>query len=164
MAASSTPSWLLAASRRRAGYGHLRVSDAERAEVADLLSKHYGDGRLDQPEFEARMDLAMRAKTYADLNGLFDDLPQTESSGPPGGPPGAGGALRHEYARGPLQRQHRHHPLLVAGIVVILALTIGHALTWPFGPWIWFGFGPWLWIALVVALVVYVTRRRRGHP
>ena len=163
MAAPSTPSWLLAASRRRAGYGHLRVSDAERAEVADTLSKHYGDGRLDQSEFEARMDLAMQAKTYADLNGLFDDLPQTEPSGPPGGPPGTGGALRPEYPPGPVQRQHRRHPLLVGGLIVILAIAIGHALTWPFGPWIWFGFGPWLWIVLAVVLAVHVTRRRRGR-
>jgi hypothetical protein len=164
MSAPSTPSWLLAASRRRAGYGHLRVSDAERAEVADLLSKHYGDGRLDQSEFEARMDLAMHAKTYADLDGLFNDLPQAEPSGPPGGPPGTGGALRQEYPRGPVSRRHRNHPLLVGGLIVILAIAIGHALTWPFGPWIWFGFGPWLWIVLAVVLVVYVTRRRRGRP
>ncbi len=163
MSAPSTPSWLLAASRRRAGYGHLRVSDAERAEVADLLSKHYGDGRLDQAEFEARMDLAMRAKTYADLNGLFDDLPQTETSGTAGGPPGAGGALRREHPLSPAPRQHRHHPLLVIGLVVVAAIAVGHALTWPFGLWGWFGFGfgPWLWIVALILVGVYVARRRR---
>jgi hypothetical protein len=29
----------------------IRASDAERAEVADNLSRHFADGRLDQPEF-----------------------------------------------------------------------------------------------------------------
>jgi hypothetical protein len=53
----------------------MRVGDAERAAVTDTLAKHFSDGRLDQAEFEARMDKAMRAKTVADLAGLMDDLP-----------------------------------------------------------------------------------------
>jgi hypothetical protein len=48
MSAPSSPGWILAATRRRASYADLRISDAERAEIADLLSRHYGDGRLDQ--------------------------------------------------------------------------------------------------------------------
>ena len=161
MSAPSTPSWLLSASRRRAGYGNLRVSDAERAEAADQLSKHYGDGRLDQSEFEARMDLAMHAKTYADLAGLFDDLPQAEPSGPPGSPPGPGSSLRREHPLSPAPHQHRHHPLLVVALVVVIAVIAGHALTW--SPWGWFGFGfgPWLWLALAAVAVFYVARRRR---
>jgi hypothetical protein len=152
MSAPSYPSWLQAASRRRAGYGNLRVSDAERAEVADLLSKHYGDGRLDQAEFDQRMELAMHAKTFADLDGLFDDLPQPDSSGPPG-PPGTG--------RYP-QREHRARPagrgLLLIALIVVIAVTAGHVATWSFTPWLWFG--PWLWIALLVLVGVYVARHR----
>ena len=53
----------------------LRVSDAERNEVADRLSRHFADGRLDQAEFKERLDAAMSAKTQGDLAGLFDDLP-----------------------------------------------------------------------------------------
>jgi len=37
----------------------LRVSDAERNEVADRLSAHFADGRLDQAEFKERLDAAM---------------------------------------------------------------------------------------------------------
>ena len=76
----------LAATRRRAGHADLRISDAERAEVADLLATHYGDGRLDQAEFEQRLDQAMRARTYGDLSGLFADLPPTPAAGAPEGP------------------------------------------------------------------------------
>ena len=163
MSAQSTPAWLASALGRRTGYGNLRVSDAERAEVTDLLAKHYADGRLDQAEFEARTDQAMHAKTYADLRGLFDDLPLTESSTPPGGgPPGPGRALRHDSARGPLARQHRH-PLVLVALIVVLAVVVGHALTWPFGPWGWigFGFGPWLWIVAAVVIVLVLRRRHR---
>ena len=49
----------------------LRVSDAERNEVADRLSRHFADGRLDQAEFKERLDAAMSAKTQGDLAGLF---------------------------------------------------------------------------------------------
>jgi Flp pilus assembly protein TadB len=54
----------------------MRVSDADRSEVADRLARHFGDGRLDQAEFDQRLDQAMRAKTRADLVGLLADLPQ----------------------------------------------------------------------------------------
>lgn len=54
----------------------MRVSDADRTEVADRLAKHYSDGRLDQAEFDDRLDRAMRAKTRADLIGLLADLPE----------------------------------------------------------------------------------------
>jgi hypothetical protein len=58
----------------------LRVSDAERTSVADRLSKHYADGRLDQGEFNERLDQAMHAKTQSDLTGLFDDLPGDDAT------------------------------------------------------------------------------------
>ena len=56
---------------------HMRVSDAERQAVADRLAEHFSSGRLDQAEFDDRVGRAMSAKTRADLNGLFDDLPET---------------------------------------------------------------------------------------
>jgi hypothetical protein len=64
----------------------LRVSDADRAAVADRLSRHYGDGRLDKAEFDLRLDRAMRATTRADLIGLLSDLP-AEPQPPAGGEP-----------------------------------------------------------------------------
>ena len=95
MPAQASPSWFLTATRRRTSYTSMRISDTERTEAADLLSKHYGDGRLDETEFHQRLDQAMRAKTYADLGGLFDDLPQ----------PGAEAA---EAPRTPARRQRDH--------------------------------------------------------
>ncbi len=54
----------------------LRASDAERSEVADRLSRHFAEGRLDQTEFKNRLDRAMGAVTRGDLDGLFHDLPR----------------------------------------------------------------------------------------
>ena len=45
-------------------------------DVAERLSHHFADGRLDQAEFSARLDRATGAKTRRDLDGLFDDLPR----------------------------------------------------------------------------------------
>ena len=76
-----TPAWLLGPARPQAD---LRVSDADRQAVADQLSKHFADGRLDQAEFDERLSQAMNAKTYRDLDGLLTDLPATGTGGSPG--------------------------------------------------------------------------------
>src|SRR5260370_18280185 len=112
MSASYSPLWTRGSGPRRGSYAHrdLRVSDAERAEVADRLAKHYSEGRLDQAEFDERVDQAMRAKTRSDLTGLFDSLPPTakpepsEASKAPRAPP------RRRHERPP----HRHPILCLA--------------------------------------------------
>ncbi len=45
----------LAVVRRPFSDEHLRVSDAERQAVTDRLAEHFGDGRLDQAEFDERV-------------------------------------------------------------------------------------------------------------
>jgi hypothetical protein len=64
----------------------LRASDDERHAVADRLSRHYAEGRLDEPEFKTRLDTAMSATTRGDLHGLFHDLPTLPSEPPPPSP------------------------------------------------------------------------------
>src|SRR5271166_2219329 len=88
---------------------HLRVS------VADRLAEHFGEGRLDQAEFDERVGRAMNAKTRADLSGLFDDLPETGAPAMSACPP---------------RRRGRSHPGLVLVLFFVLALTLGHALFW----------------------------------
>jgi hypothetical protein len=61
----------------------LRASDDERNAVADKLSRHYAEGRLDEAEFKTRLDTAMSATTRGDLNGLFHDLPKLPEPPPP---------------------------------------------------------------------------------
>ena len=111
---------------------HMRVSDAERQAVTDRLAEHFSSGRLDQAEFDERVGRAMSAKTRADLNGLFDDLP------------GTGAPAATDHAAGQLRRRHRH-PVLLGALIVFVAIAAGHVIF------------PLLWIGLLVALVLVAT-------
>lgn len=53
----------------------MRVSDAERQQVIDQLSRHTADGRLTLEEFEARVDEVVKARTRADLAVTLRELP-----------------------------------------------------------------------------------------
>jgi hypothetical protein len=58
----------------------LRIGDTERDAAIAALSKHYGDGRLTAQEHEERIELAMNARTDADLGTLFADLPRFDDA------------------------------------------------------------------------------------
>ena len=144
-----TPAWLLGPGRPQAD---LRVSDADRQAIADQLSKHFGDGRLDQAEFDERLSQAMSAKTYRDLDGLLTDLPPTETSGGAGLPPAGGGGVTSRAAGSVPQRRIVRPLLLIVAAVVALSIA-SHAIAWAFG-----GF---LWIAVIGLIVVAFARRSR---
>ena len=61
--------------RRGATRADLRVSDADRNKVADLLRDAAGEGRIDLDELEERLEATYAAKTYADLVPITHDLP-----------------------------------------------------------------------------------------
>jgi len=129
MSPSTTQQWT-----RRIRYSdqHMRVSDAERSAVAEELGRHYADGRLDQAEFDERVGRAMSAKTRADLNGLFEDLPET------------GAPAATDQAAGLPRRRHRH-PVLLVALIVFVAIAAAHVV-WPL-----------LWIGALVAIVLFAT-------
>jgi hypothetical protein len=54
---------------------NLRASDADRDATADRLRQHHADGRLDQDEFQERLDRCFAAKTVGELAELAHDLP-----------------------------------------------------------------------------------------
>lgn len=129
---------------------YMRVSDAERGEVADALKRHCADGRLDSAEFEARIDRTLRSKTRADLEGLLDDLPDLN--------PGRAAARRPDgYEPRRPSAPVAHRPLwwtvLIVGVVFMAAIStisvIADAtrphVTWP--------------LFLLVALLIW----GRGH-
>jgi len=116
----------------------MRVGDAERNQVAEALSQHFSDGRLDSTEMKERLDRAMGAKTRGDLAGLVSDLP-------PLGPVPA-----------PAPRRHRLGLWLTA-FAVLAFLSV----PWQYAHWMWFPRVPWLLVGLVG---VFVWRRgRRRH-
>ncbi len=129
---------------------NMRVSDADRAEVADRLSKHYSDGRLDETEFNERIDQAMRAKTHADLSGLLTDLPASE-------PPETSKAGKPSGPSAPVPRQRparRNHRVLELVLIVVVTVIVWNALVHSFIPWLLIGVIALLWL-------LYGPRNRR---
>ena len=53
----------------------LRISDADRHRVAEMLREAAGEGRLDMDELDSRLDATYAAKTYGDLVPITLDLP-----------------------------------------------------------------------------------------
>ena len=65
--------------------GKIRASDADRDRVVELLNLAYSEGRLSKEEYDARLDSAVSARTFADLDLLVTDLPAAmPSMVPPG--------------------------------------------------------------------------------
>ena len=57
------------------GWARMRAADADRDHMAGLLGTAYTEGRLTKDEYDARLEAAWSARTYADLNQLVTDLP-----------------------------------------------------------------------------------------
>ncbi|MHB1584772.1 MAG: DUF1707 SHOCT-like domain-containing protein [Acidimicrobiales bacterium] len=119
----------------------MRVGDAERNQVAEALSQHFSDGRLDGTEMKERLDRAMGAKTRGDLAGLLSDLP-------PLGPPPT-----------PVPRRHRVGLWLTAFAVLVFL-----SVPWQDAHWLWFPRVPWLLIGLVGVFLWRRGRRRHRLP
>jgi hypothetical protein len=125
----------------------MRVSDAERAMVADRLARHFSDGRLDRAEFDDRLDRALQAKTRADLIGLLSDLPE--------GLPAADDDPERARSRRRRDRQLRRQspgrlPAIVTLVVIVLvvATVLRHVNS--------------LWPALAVVAFLWLRHGRRG--
>lgn len=61
----------------------MRISDADRHRVAELLRTAAGDGRLDLDELDERLEATWAAKTYADLVPITADLPGATTQSAP---------------------------------------------------------------------------------
>ncbi|WP_187366135.1 DUF1707 and DUF4190 domain-containing protein [Trebonia kvetii] len=57
------------------GPGGIRAADADRDRVAGILGTAYSEGRLSKDEYDARLEAALSARTYADLDQIVTDLP-----------------------------------------------------------------------------------------
>jgi|GEM_PF-1707265 len=138
-----TPPWYSSRARGEVPNAQMRVSDAERSEIAESLSKHYSEGRLNEAEFNERLQQAMSAKTRGDLAGLLTDLPPIVTPPPP--------ELETRRRRGRLGL------ILIAGFLFAMAVTSA-MWTWHF---------PWLLFAVVFFLIWSMSHhnwyRHRGY-
>jgi hypothetical protein len=107
---------------------NVRVSDADRNRVIEVLKQHAGEGRLTLEEFEARVDEALAARTGTDLRRVLRELPV-----PPAQP----------------VRRRPSFPVAVPAlpvivmVVVFIALIAGHLFLLPlvFVAFFWFPIG-----------------------
>lgn len=60
----------------------LRISDADRHKVAELLRQAAGEGRIDLDELDERLEATYQAKTYGDLVPITADLPAAGGAAP----------------------------------------------------------------------------------
>jgi hypothetical protein len=57
------------------GRGQMRAADVDRDRAVGFLATAYTEGRLTKDEYDARLETALSARTYADLDRVVTDLP-----------------------------------------------------------------------------------------
>jgi Domain of unknown function (DUF1707) len=127
--------------RARSADPNLRVSDEDRNKVAEALSQHYSEGRLDASELKERLDQAIGAKTRGDLSGLMSDLPPLRTAVPEP------------------HRRRRHVGVWAALIVLIAAV----AFPWPAVHWFWMPRVSWVVFGVCCLFLWSRVRRHRAY-
>jgi len=115
----------------------LRIGDAEREHATAALGEHFAQGRITADEHAERLDQIWAARTRADLQPVFRDLPDPTRRTPPDTR-----SRRHQAGRGGPPR------LFFAVLAVLIVLT---ALTHL----------PFVVAGVLVAIFVFSRRRHR---
>jgi Domain of unknown function (DUF1707) len=97
---------------------NMRVSDADREQVAERLREHFAAGRLTTEELDERLAAALNAKTVRDLRAVMADLPEPAPVGPQAGqaPPRSTYGPVYGYRRGPR--------ILPLALIALFALVV----------------------------------------
>lgn len=126
----------------------LRVGDSERQQAVSALGDHYAAGRLDQDEYDTRVQVAYASRTRVELRGLFGDLPEPAPFRPLSAPGFQAGRVARE--RPPGRRGPR--PVLagvpIFPVLIVLAIVASALMHFPIFPivlFLWFGLGRRAW-------------------
>ena len=68
------------------GRRQMRASTIDRDHAVEMITKAYTEGRLTKDEHDARVEQAMTASTYAELDSVVVDLPGARPPAPPAPP------------------------------------------------------------------------------
>jgi Domain of unknown function (DUF1707) len=133
----------------------VRVGDAERNSAAEALGEHFAAGRLDTAELDERLKLAYAARTYADLEPLFTDLPAPRPFAPrPPAPPVSAASRSSRAAGRPGDwRQpgwRRPPPVSLIPLLIVFAIVFTALVHFPpfflfFALWMWPRWGRRAW-------------------
>lgn len=102
---------------------HQRFTEADRDKIAGRLRDAFADGRLDQPEFNSRLDQLYSVATYGELEPLVRDLPPVRTHNTPA----VAANTRPAPKPGTFpERPKERHPVLAAsgGFGSIVALNV----------------------------------------
>jgi hypothetical protein len=131
----------------------IRISDADREDVAARLREHFAEGRLTQDELDERITATFNAKTLGDLRPILADLPGSAPVTPQARPvpPWAG-------RRGPvvIHRGPRLFPLAMFALITALVV--------PGAGWLFLAFFKLVllfWLAACLMGVFAAARVRR---
>jgi len=113
--------------------GQIRVGDAERARVADLLAEHHAAGRLTLAELDERLTAVWSARTRDEVTAPLADLPAA-----PGTPTAA--VPRRSAADIGWWVHLGSYLAVIVGLWLIWALT-GAGYPWPIWPMLGWGMG-----------------------
>lgn len=116
--------------------GQLRVGDAERERVADLLAEHHAVGRLTMTELDERLTTTLAARTRHDLVAPLADLPAAPRTPAPAPVP-----IRPVSAETVGWRAHLgSYVAVILGLWLVWAAT-GFGYPWPIWPMLGWGLG-----------------------
>jgi hypothetical protein len=123
--------------------GSLRASDADRDQIIERLRKAATEGRIASEELEQRVSLALKARTYGELDATVADLPGDRERRPSARRSGAGWALSAARA----------NPMLLLFAIPVLAVTTAMLVA-----------ATMIWAVLMVVVMVLGGRPRAPHP
>jgi hypothetical protein len=134
--------------KRRA---RIRISAAERDSAMSALGEHFSTGRLELSEYEDRCGPAVAARTRADLEELFDDLPEPHPDLSSATPPARRAGLP-VISQPKDPEKSRETPAseamgVVAGLGVVVGIPGAILLTIFLGMW-------WMFIPVVAFVMV----------
>ncbi len=116
----------------------VRIGDAERELAQTTLNDHYAAGRLDHDEYTERLDRIWAARTRAELDPVFSDLPGPSAQrAPRSSYPYSTAATRRPSSAARARGPRMPAPLLVL-LVVVGAIVVTTNL-----PLILVGLGVW---------------------
>lgn len=121
---------------------HVRASDAEREAARSRLTEHMAEGRISLEEYHERADAILNARTRADLEVPFHDLPAPVPAVPPPAPVPIAERTRIATERA---------LAIIGSFSVLIFFVLGFALD------------AWQWAWLVFLLPGAVGGRMGGH-
>jgi hypothetical protein len=137
---------------------NIRISDVERDLAMAALGEHLGTGRLELDEYDDRSTRVIEARTRADLEALFTDLPEPHpdlSAAVP--PPGRAVTIRKAKKNAVTVTPAGKAMEAVAGLTIVLGIPSAIVLTILAG--LWWLFFPVVGVFLVAAAVAEALKK-----